>query len=471
MYLPTVKFSVFRMLLAMLMATLFVSNPLMAQLKVSPNKRFLVKADGTPFFYLGDTSWELFHRLNREEADRYLQNRADKGFTVIQAVVLAELDGLNDPNPYGHTPLKNNDPTQPNEDYFKHVDYIVNKAESLGLYIGMLPTWGDKIFKDRWGAGPEIFTTQNAKAYGQFLGKRYANKPIIWVLGGDRNPRDDKDVAIWRAMAEGIVAGAGGNDKTMMTYHPQPKEDGGSSTWFHTDDWLDFNMFQTGHCRNSNIYEKISHDYKLSPVKPTMDGEPIYEDHPVCFNAKDLGYSAAYDVRRAAYLDLFAGAHGHTYGCHAVWQMYAPNRKAVNGPLKPWYESIDLPGAEDMSHVRALMESRPILDRVPDQSILTTDAYAEGDRIQATRGKDYLFVYTNTGRPFTLAMGKISGKQVKGFWYNPREGKSTPIEALNNTGTHSFTPPSNGLGQDWVLILDDASKNYKEPQKVVTRKI
>nr|WP_232065312.1 glycoside hydrolase family 140 protein [Rhodocytophaga rosea] len=443
----------------------------MAQLKVSPNKRYLVKADGTPFFYLGDTAWELFHRLNREEADRYLQNRADKGFTVIQAVALAELDGLTDPNPYGHIPLKNNDPTQPNEDYFKHVDYIVNKAQSLGLYISMLPTWGDKIFKDKWGAGPEIFTTQSAKVYGQFLGKRYANKPIIWVLGGDRNPRDEKDIAIWRAMAEGIIAGAGGTDKTTMTYHPQPKEDGGSSTWFHNDEWLDFNMFQTGHCRNSNLYEKITHDYNLTPVKPTMDGEPIYEDHPVCFNAKDLGYSAAYDVRRAAYLDLFAGAFGHTYGCHAVWQMYAPNRKAVNGPLKPWFESIDLPGAEDMTHVRALMESRPILDRVPDQSLLTTDAYAEGDRIQATRGKDYLFVYTTTGRPFTLAMGKISGKQVKGFWFDPREGKSTPVEAVNNTGTHSFTPPSKGLGKDWILILDDASKNYKEPQKVVTRKI
>jgi hypothetical protein len=417
-------------------------------LKVSPNKRYIVKQDGTPFFYLGDTAWELFHRLNREEADKYLQNRAEKGFTVIQAVVLAELDGLNDPNPYGHTPLKNNDPIQPNEDYFKHVDYIVNKAAELGLYIAMLPTWGDKLYKDNWGTGPEIFNPQNAKAYGEYIGKRYANKPVIWVMGGDRNPRNDADVAIWRSMAEGIVAGVGGKDNALITFHPQPKEKGGSSTWFHNDDWLDFNMFQTGHCRNSNVYE----------------------DHPVCFNANDLGYSAAYDVRRAAYLDLFAGAHGHTYGCHSVWQMYAPNRNPVNGPLKPWFESLDLPGASDMTHVRALIESRPMLDRVPDQSLIASGTYAEGDRIQATRGKDYLFVYTNTGRPFTLLMGKISGKQVKGFWYDPREGTSKAIPSLANTGKKEFTPPSSGLGKDWVLILDDAGKNYKEPQKIVTRK-
>src|SRR6187455_1288744 len=83
------------------------------RLKVSSNKRFLVHADGHPFLYLGDTAWELFHRLDREEADRYLQNRAAKGFTVIQAVVLAELDGLRTPNAYGHAPLKNNDPGQP----------------------------------------------------------------------------------------------------------------------------------------------------------------------------------------------------------------------------------------------------------------------------------------------------------------------------------------------------------------------
>ena len=55
-------------------------------LKLSDNRRYLSYGDGRPFFYLGDTAWALFHRLNRKEADRYLSNRASKGFTVIQAV-------------------------------------------------------------------------------------------------------------------------------------------------------------------------------------------------------------------------------------------------------------------------------------------------------------------------------------------------------------------------------------------------
>ncbi len=139
-------------------------------LKVSDNKRYLVHQDGTPFFYLGCTAWELFHRLNREEADRYLENRRQKGFTVIQAVILAELNGLDIPNPYGDLPLLNNDPTTPNERYFQHVDYIVNKAQEKGIYIGMLPTWADKVGAKLWGLGPEkLIDTTNARIYGEFL--------------------------------------------------------------------------------------------------------------------------------------------------------------------------------------------------------------------------------------------------------------------------------------------------------------
>jgi len=109
------------------------------RLKVSENHRFLVTESGRPFYWQGDTAWELFHRLNREEADIYLRNRADRRYTVIQAVALAELDGLNDPNAYGEKPLINNDPTQPNEAYFQHVDWIVKRANELGIYVGFCP--------------------------------------------------------------------------------------------------------------------------------------------------------------------------------------------------------------------------------------------------------------------------------------------------------------------------------------------
>ena len=178
-------------------------------LTLSPNRRFLVHDDGTPFFYLGDTAWELFHRLTPDEAERYLQDRAAKGFTVIQAVVLAEIDGLHTPNMQGDVPLLEDDPTRPNEAYFRHVDAVVERAAALGLYIGMLPTWGDK-WNRKWGVGPEIFTPENARSFGAFIGRRYAEQPIIWILGGDRPIENESHRAIVRAMAEGLREGDGG---------------------------------------------------------------------------------------------------------------------------------------------------------------------------------------------------------------------------------------------------------------------
>ncbi|MEJ7645534.1 MAG: glycoside hydrolase family 140 protein [Chryseolinea sp.] len=436
-----------------------------AQLRVSDNHRYLVTADGKPFFWMGDTAWELFHRLNREEAEKYLKNRAEKGFTVIQAVVLAEMDGLHDPNPYGEIPLENDDPTKPREAYFQHVDFIIKKAEQLGLYIAMLPTWGDKVFKDRWGIGPEIFKTENARFYGKWLANRYkSQKNIIWVLGGDRNPRDEKDIAIWRSMAAGIVEAAGGQDKALITYHPQPNnlEDGGSSKWFHNDEWLDFNMFQTGHCRENNLWERISYVYNLKPVKPVIDGETLYEDHPVCFNANDMGTSSAYDVRKHAWIDVFAGAFGHTYGCHDIWQMYAPNRTPINAPHFPWYIAMDLPGASQMKFLRSLIESRPMLDRIPDQTLIT-DELGANDHIQATRGKDYIFVYSAQGKSFTLRTGKISGNSFQTYWYNPRNGEVTAGVKAEKKAEQKFTPPTSAYGSDWVLVVDDASKGYTSP--------
>src|SRR4051812_12855332 len=87
-----------------------VRQTALQRIRVSTNKRFLVYEDGKPFFYLGDTAWELFHRLSLEEAATYMDDRKSKGFTVIQACVLAEFDGLHTPNAYQHTPLENDDP-------------------------------------------------------------------------------------------------------------------------------------------------------------------------------------------------------------------------------------------------------------------------------------------------------------------------------------------------------------------------
>jgi hypothetical protein len=437
------------------------------RLKVSENRRFLVTADGRPFFWLGDTAWELFHRATREEAERYLRNRAERRFTVVQAVALAELDGLNDPNPYGERPLIDNDPARPNERYFAHVDWIVAKANSLGLYIGLLPTWGDK-WNRKWGVGPEIFTPENAAAYGEWLGRRYRDAGIVWIVGGDRPVETDAHRAIVSAMARGLRTGDGGAH--LITFHPTGGQS--SSAPFHDEDWLDFNMRQNGHTTEfTGRYDQTRADYDRTPVKPVVDGEPIYEDHPVSFDARKLGHSMASDVRRPLYWDLFTGAFGHTYGHHSVWQMWQPGRAPINNPLLPWQEAIDQPGAAQMRHGRALIESRPFLTRVPDADLVVTDRVptsvpgAGRYAYVGTRDADgsYAMVYAPAGRPFTVRMSKIAGPAAEAWWFDPRTGGATRIGRVSTTTDRVFVPPNPGEALDWVLVLDAADRGYGAP--------
>jgi hypothetical protein len=159
---------------------------------------------------------------------------------------------------------------------------------------------------------------------------------------------------------------------------------------------------------------------------------------------------------------VFAGSCGHTYGNHAVWQMFSPGRRPVNGPLMSWRDAIERPGAKQMVYVKRLIESRPYLSRVPDDS-LVVDVLAGPDRIAATRGDGYAFVYSGQGRPFTVNMGKMSGSEVLATWFNPRNGELREAGKFPNSGTREFTCPSEGFGSDWVLVLDDTAKNFGPP--------
>ena len=303
--------------------------PALPRLRVSPDHRYLIKEDGSPFFYLGDTAWEIFHRLTREEAALYLEDRAKKGFTVIQAVALAEYGGLTEPNRYGKLPLANNDPTKPLEEYFEHVDWVIDKAASRGRYTALRPTWGATVNK-KWGQGPEIFHSGEMPAFTA-NGSDTATatgRSCPGFLGGDRPIESDRQLQTYRALAEGLRHGDGGVH--LMTYHPMGGHS--SSEYVQSEPWLDFNMLQSGHSqKNTANYAMIAHDLTLSPPRPVLDGEPNYEDHPVRRN-KEEGWFDAWDVRKLCYWGLFAGACGHTYGAHPIWQFWDGKSAKLTDP-------------------------------------------------------------------------------------------------------------------------------------------
>jgi hypothetical protein len=430
------------------------------KLQVSSNHRFLVHEDGTPFFWVGDTAWELFHRLNREEATFYLETRARQGFNVIQATVLAELDGLREGNAYGEVPLQELNPELPNERYFEHVDWIIKEAEKHGIYIALLPTWGDKVnLRYDWAKGPEIFEVQNAFVYAKWLAQRYCcQNNIVWVLGGDRNP-DEKAIPIWKSMAQGIkeiLADA------LITFHPQPFNGSSSSTWFHKDEWLSFNMLQTGHDKFTPVYETINKDYELSPIKPVLNGEPTYEAHGLSFKPFENGYASDVEVRKYAYWCIFSGACGHTYGCHSVWQFYSSKRVPINFPIYEWKEALNLAGANQMKYLKKLLVDRSLLLCIPGNDILVNHDNSDVENyIIALRASDggFALVYSTTGKAFGINLNKFKGTELIYNWFNPKNGTTILLKDVKRESQTLFTPPNNGYGNDWVLIIDGPSKN------------
>jgi uncharacterized protein DUF4038/collagenase-like protein with putative collagen-binding domain len=393
----------------------------------------------------------------------YLADRASKGFTVIQSIASWS------PNAYGDDSFIAGDITQPNERYWDHVDYIVDQAAARGLYVTLLPCWGcvEESVAPMWSDASRLET------YGRFLGGRYGDDNVIWLLGGESDPTQPEERR-WASIARGIAQGAGGQDRVLMS--SQPTGGNSSSRWLHDAAWLDYNTIQSGHVKDSENYELVTKDYQIRPVKPTIDGEPFYEDIPERFWDGLEGYRATdYDVRKNAYWAVFAGAFGHVYGANGVWQWLRPGETDLDissvdfGGRHPWNEAMALPGSDDMQHVRRLVESRPYLIRIPDQSIVTSDVGSGGARVQATRGSDgsYAFVYIPDGRQVNVDLTFIAGETVRAWWYDPRLGSSTMIGEFAAADSRRFVCPSNGPANDWVLVLDDASRGFAPPGEVV----
>jgi len=464
----------------------------LAQISVSKDGHYLIQKDGKPFFWLGDTDWELFHRLTREEAIQFLDNRKEQGFNVIQAVALAEFEGLRKPNRYGDYPLIDFDPTRwaitpgnnpgdNNEyDYWDHVDFVVAEAANRNMYIGLLPAWGDKV-TPAWGDGPKIFDSLNAEIYAETIAKRYAKQwNIIWILGGDRpavytRKIDGKETAmddrpIWRAMARGIRKVMGPD--VFITYHPSGGESTVTSAYLQQESWLSMNAMQSGHgAREADVWNWVERDYNLKPAKPTLDMEPCYEDHPV--NPWDgkwtrqRGYFLAYDVRLRIYRGIFAGACGVTYGDHQVWQFLDTTlNKPINigDTIIGWKKALHSEAATQLRFLKKLMLSRPYLSRIPDQSLIVSDAGSTYvDYISATRDADgsYAMIHLPLNKEVKIDLSKITGSTKNIYWFDPRTGIAKKATLVHSTASFSFIPPAEG--KDWVLIIDDAAKHFPAP--------
>ncbi len=407
---------------------------------VSPNGRYFVHPGGQPFFWLGDTAWPLFSQYSVADAEKYLQNRALRGFTTIQGV-LAWGNGTGmenpfpDPNATGHRPWKDS-PAQPDPVFFEQVDHLLDVAEQVGLVLAMLPTWGYYVMDAK------VFTVENARIYGRFLGQRYKNRPnLIWVSGGDRIPTGREEV--YRALAYRLREGDSGN--SLITYHPCGWRS--SAQYFHAEDWLDFNMIETWTAW-PQVYPSVLADTFLSPARPVVLGEGAYENGP----EYPLGPITPLICRRQAWWSFMAGGY-YTYGQDRMWRMG-----------EGWMDTLDTPGAEQMGLYRRIAGSRSWWQRVPDQGLINSGVSSERTLNTAVRGVDSAWgmVYLASQCSVQINLDKILNPRVKCTWVNPATGEeqdagtyttgNTPGAVFPEWRRQWFAVP--GFWEDAVLILD-----------------
>lgn len=437
------------------------------RLKVSENGEYLMFSNGQPFFWTGNTAWLLPQRLNRDEAAFFLSRCASAGYNVVQIQVLNDMPSY---NVYGQMSSDEafdlSNVEKPGVyGYWDHVDYIIETAAKHGIYVGMVCVWGSMVKDGR-------MDVQKAKTYGTFLANRYKDKKnIVWIMGGDIQGSIHTEV--WDTLANTIKS----IDKEhLMTFHPRGRHT--SASWFNDRDWLDFNMFQSGHRRywqrmgnkdypitegtEEDNWMYVDSTRKYKPTKPVLDGEPSYEDIPQGLHFADEPLWTAADVRRYAYWAVFAGACGHTYGHNAVMQFVKPGIGGAyfaDGTKKPWYAALDDPGFNQMVFLKELILTFPYFVRKADQSVIHNNG-TQYDRLIATRGNDYLLVYNYTGREMTVDLQAIEGKEKNVWWMSPTDGTLTYLGKFDSKQTTFRYHPTDRTDTDGVLIIVDSNKDY-----------
>lgn len=409
---------------------------------VTTRGRQLVNGAGAATPWIADTAWWLTQRLTKDEARAYLDARARQGFTVIQVpAVMGGGDGAMGPveardgsRPYrgGFGELEPADGP-----YWSHVRWIVDEAAARGLTVALLPAWS------RTHAGVTL-TGANGPSYGAFLARLVAGRPVVWMLGGD-DPDGHGD--IWASVERGIRSV---DPTSLLMYHP-----GGYRTSLQDYPSSQVATVQTGHCAPTvDGYASLQAQTLRQTDKPVLDLEPLYEEHPLCWDA-GRGYSTSEQVRSHLYWAAIESGAGVTYGHHSVWQFAgAGGAPGTNAPRGTWREALDSPVAEQIRHLRATLTARPMLGRVADEGIVTAGQGSGWRHVVAARdsGGAYLMAYLPAGSRVSLDGTKLARTGAARLtWIDARTGAVTDGGRKDSRALTDLTAPAQ---TDHTLIVD-----------------
>jgi hypothetical protein len=409
-------------------------------LRVSANGRYLEDRTGKPFLLHGDSPWSLVVQLSREDVELYLQDRRARGFNTLLMNLIEHNFSDNPPhNWYGDAPfLTPGDFSTPNEAYFAHADWVLQRAGDLGFTVFLTPAYlGYGGGDEGWYEELVASTAEVRREYGRFLGARYQHmEHIIWTHGGDYNP-PNRDVVL--DVAEGIREFTPGRLETAhcvretaaVEYWPEP--------------WLTLNNVYTGRA----VYSDALDQYNRPGPLAFFFLEGLYENEHSITTVR---------IRTQAYHALLSGAAGQLFGNNPIWHFDGPG--LYPAPVT-WKEALDGPGSRSMAIVWNLFSSLQWWLLVPDvdNQVLVGGLGDGQDRAVAAQTGDrgLAVAYVPTVRDIQMDFSTFSGPQVAAEWHDPSSGAVTTAAGspLAADGLQTLRPPgANDAGDpDWVLVL------------------
>lgn len=418
-------------------------------LSVRSGKRYLEDASGRPFFMQGDTAWSLVVQLTREDAERYLRDRKARGFNTILVNLIEHRFATGAPaNAYGERPfLRDGDYDTPNEAYFEHADWVLEKACELGFLVLLTPSYvGNGGGPEGWYQQMEDAGAESMRDYGRFLGRRYGDyNNLVWVQGGDYNP-PDKDLI--RALVEGIKES---DPDALHTAHGSP----GSPALEHWsgEPWLAINNVYT----YGPVHSAALSEHGRKEAMPFFLMESAYE------NEHD---ASEHRLRMQAYQAVLSGAMGHIFGNNPIWHFDGPG--LYPAPVS-WQQALDSRGAQSMTLLLKVMSSLKWWLLEPDiaNTLLVEGRGSEEARAVAARAGDgsFALIYLPTSRSVTLDLSRLAGPGIEARWIDPSSGRSRPAEGSPfEPSRQTLKPaPTNEAGfTDWVLELRSQAMGHSQ---------
>jgi len=414
-------------------------------LKVSASGKYLEDQSGTPFLVVGDTAWSLAVAVSQADVVTYLSDRQAKGFTAILVNAIEHEFTANPPNNYyNQAPFTNgaSNWSVRNESYWTNLNYLLAQARSRGIVVFLAPAYlGYGCGSQGWCSEMTGQTNTVMTNYGEWLGSRYRSQGnIIWVHGGDAACGSYTNAcARVNAIANGIKGGTGDNGAHPHTAHSEPENQAQDS---YNQAWLNLNTVYT---YNDPVGQNRT-AYQRTGALPFLYIEGSYEN----------GSGVTSLTLQSQAFDAYLGGAlaGHIFGNEPVW-LFGSGWKTSTG--------IGSAGSATMGNIGKLMRSRSWWKMVPDyNNTVVTSSKGSGTSYMATARVstgDTVMVWFPQVTAATVDMTKISGTQVKAWWYAPSSDTATLIGTYPNTGTQSFTPVSARS----VLVLDSDDLNLPAP--------